>query len=35
MKGGSAVPCKNGKATNPIPDQTKHKKKVPQQKQVS
>ena len=34
MKGGSAAPYKNGKATNPALDQTKPKKKVPQQKQV-
>ena len=35
MKGDSAVPHKNGKATNSIPDQTKPKKKVFQQKQAS
>ena len=28
VKGGSAVPRKNGKATNSAPDQTKPKKKV-------
>ena len=35
MKGSSAVPHKNGKATHSIPDQTKPMKKVSQQKQVS
>ena len=34
MKGGSAAPRKNGKATNSAPDQTKPKKKVYQEKQV-
>jgi hypothetical protein len=34
VKGGSAAPYKNGKATNFVPDQTKPKKKVSQQKQV-
>jgi hypothetical protein len=34
VKGGSAAPRKNGKATNFIPDQTKSKKKVSQQKKV-
>ena len=34
VKGNSAVPRKNGKATNSAPDQTKPKKKVSQQKQV-
>ena len=34
MKGDSATPQKNGKATNSAPDQTKPKKKVSQQKQV-
>jgi hypothetical protein len=28
VKGGSAAPHKNGKATNFVPDQTKPKKKV-------
>ena len=28
VKGGSAVPRKNGKATNSVPDQTKPVKKV-------
>ena len=35
VKGSSAAPRKNGKATNSVPDQTKPKKKVFQQKQVS
>jgi hypothetical protein len=34
VKGGSAAPRKNRKATNSVPDQTKPKKKVFQQKQV-
>jgi hypothetical protein len=34
VKGGSVAPCKNGKATNFIPDQTKPKKKVSQYKLV-
>jgi hypothetical protein len=34
VKADSAAPCKNGKATNSAPDQTKLKKKVFQQKQV-
>ena len=34
VKGDSAAPRKNGKATNSVPDQTKPKKKVFQQKQV-
>jgi hypothetical protein len=34
VKGDSAAPCKNRKATNFVSDQTKHKKKVSQQKQV-
>jgi hypothetical protein len=34
MKDGSAAPRKNRKATNFVPDQTKPKKKVFQQKQV-
>ena len=34
VKGGSATPRKNGKATNSVPDQTKPKKKVYQEKQV-
>ena len=32
VKGGSAVPHKNGKTTNSAPDQTKPKKKVYQEK---
>ena len=32
VKGSSATPHKNGKATNYVPDQTKPKKKVFQQK---
>ena len=32
VKGGSAMPRKNVKATNSTPDQTKSKKKVSQQK---
>ena len=35
VKGDSAVPRKNGKATNSAPDQTKPMKKVFQQKRVS
>ena len=35
VKGGSATPNKNGKATHSVPDQTKPMKKVSQQKQVS
>jgi hypothetical protein len=34
VKGGSAAPCKNGKFTNFVPDQTKPKKKVSQRKQI-
>ena len=34
VKGGSAAPRKNGKATNSVPDQIKSKKKVYQEKQV-
>ena len=34
VKGGSAAPRKNGKATNSAPDQTKPKKKVYQEKHV-
>ena len=34
VKGSNAVPRKNGKATNYVPDQTKPKKKVYQEKQV-
>ena len=34
VKGGSAAPRKNGKATNSVPNQIKPKKKVSQQKQV-
>ena len=34
MKGDSAAPRKNEKATNSVPNQTKPKKKVYQQKQV-
>ena len=34
VKGGSATPHKNGKATNSTPDQTKPKKKGYQEKQV-
>ena len=32
VKGGSAAPHKNGKATNSVPDQTKPNKKMFQQK---
>ena len=32
VKGGSAAPHKNGKATNSVPDQIKPKKKVYQEK---
>ena len=28
VKGGSAAPCKNGKATHSVPDQTKPMKKA-------
>ena len=35
VKGGSGVPRKNGKATHFVPDQTKPRKKVSRQKQVS
>ena len=34
VKGGSAMPRKNGKVTNYVPDQIKPKKKVYQEKQV-
>ena len=34
MKGGNAMPRKNGKTINSVPDQTKLKEKVFQQKQV-
>ena len=34
VKGGSAAHRKDGKATNSVPDQTKPKKKVYQEKQI-